>query len=396
MTPCGSSEDISSGCARRRDCQRRRSIRQLPRSTSIPTGCRAATCACSTAKRRCPLSGIWPARKTARGQPISAATNNGILRELRGLFCWLADQPGLRSRIRHADAAWFSPDRRSEQARHGELWKPHPSPEQMAHVIRSMPRRSVFERRDQALMAFLFLTGAREQTAMSVRLGHVDLSNRCVHFNGRLVDTKFGKRFSTAFFPVGQAFETILTEWMRELRETHLWGPTDPLFPKAAMGLGPTGGFMAVGLAREPWCSPARLVKIFKGAFESVGLPPFGPHSVRRTLVQLAQGHCRTPEQFKAWSQNLGHDDVLTTFISYGSVATGRQMELIGRMREGVAARLGCRPDRWTTSRLAPQLLLRRSERQSRGHDPAQDGSQREARSQSGRRGTARRRSSSL
>ena len=277
------------------------------------------------------------ARKTARGQPVSAATNNGILRELRGLFCWLADQPGLRSRIRHVDAAWFSPDRRSEQARHGELWKPHPSPEQMAHVIRSMPQRSVFERRDQALMAFLFLTGAREQTAMSVRLGHVDLSNRCVHFNGRLVDTKFGKRFSTAFFPVGKSFETILTEWMRELRETHLWGPTDPLFPKAAMGLGPTGGFMAVGLAREPWCSPARVVKIFKSAFETVGLPPFGPHSVRRTLVQLAQAHCRTPEQFKAWSQNLGHDDVLTTFISYGSVATGRQMELIGRMRESVA-----------------------------------------------------------
>ena len=31
----------------------------------------------------------------------------------------------------------------------------------------------------------------------------------------------------------------------------------------------------------------------------------------------------------KAWSQNLGHNDVLTTFTSYGTVAVHRQGELI-------------------------------------------------------------------
>ena len=31
----------------------------------------------------------------------------------------------------------------------------------------------------------------------------------------------------------------------------------------------------------------------------------------------------------KAWSQNLGHSDVLTTFTSYGSVPSNRQGELI-------------------------------------------------------------------
>jgi hypothetical protein len=38
---------------------------------------------------------------------------------------------------------------------------------------------------------------------------------------------------------------------------------------------------------------------------------------------------CKTPEQFKAWSQNLGHEGVLTTFYSYGSVAERRQGEII-------------------------------------------------------------------
>ena len=35
------------------------------------------------------------------------------------------------------------------------------------------------------------------------------------------------------------------------------------------------------------------------------------------------------PEEMKAWSQNLGHADVLTTFTSYGEVPLHRQKELI-------------------------------------------------------------------
>ena len=34
-------------------------------------------------------------------------------------------------------------------------------------------------------------------------------------------------------------------------------------------------------------------------------------------------------EEFKAWSQNLGHGQVLTTFSSYGMVAHHRQAELM-------------------------------------------------------------------
>jgi hypothetical protein len=36
-----------------------------------------------------------------------------------------------------------------------------------------------------------------------------------------------------------------------------------------------------------------------------------------------------TSEQYKAWSQNLGHEDVLTTFRSYGDVSSYRQAEIM-------------------------------------------------------------------
>ena len=60
-----------------------------------------------------------------------------------------------------------------------------------------------------------------------------------------------------------------------------------------------------------------------------VGLPYFNPHGFRKTLVLLGSRLCRTPEEFKAWSQNLGHDGVLTTFYSYGDVGGHRQAEII-------------------------------------------------------------------
>ena len=59
------------------------------------------------------------------------------------------------------------------------------------------------------------------------------------------------------------------------------------------------------------------------------GLPYFNPHSLRNTLVCLGETICQTPEQFKAWSQNLGHEGVLTTFYSYGEVGNRRQGEII-------------------------------------------------------------------
>jgi integrase len=65
-----------------------------------------------------------------------------------------------------------------------------------------------------------------------------------------------------------------------------------------------------------------------------VGLPYFNPHSFRKTLALLGGRICKTPEEYKAWSQNLGHDHVLTTFSSYGDVSSYRQAEIIRAFSE--------------------------------------------------------------
>ena len=268
------------------------------------------------------------------GAKLTAASTNGVLREVKAFFLWLADQSGYKSKVTHSDADYLSPDRKSEAARRSSCWKPHPSPDQVRHLLQSMPTETTLQRRNRALIALLFLTGSREGAAITLRIGHIDLASACVHFDGKTVNTKFGKSFTTAFFPIGEDVEQIVRSWISELKTEHLFSESDPLFPKTKVGIGKSRRFEALGIDRGPWASPSSAAKIFKQAFVDAGLPPFSPHRVRDTLAELAKDHCRTPEDYKAWSQNMGHDDVLTTFCSYGSVATGRQIELLGKFRK--------------------------------------------------------------
>ena len=93
--------------------------------------------------------------------------------------------------------------------------------------------------------------------------------------------------------------------------------------------VGPAHQFQASGVKRKHWRTAAPIRAIFREAFAAAGLPYFIPHSFRNTLAALGEARCKTAEEFKAWSQNLGHEGVLTTFCSYGAVGTSRQREII-------------------------------------------------------------------
>ncbi len=192
-----------------------------------------------------------------------------------------------------------------------------------------MPANTDIELRNRALVAFILLTGARDGAIASMKLKHVDLIMKCVIQDARDVKTKFRKTFNTFFFPVGEEVCEILATWVEYLREHKLWGNDEPLFPATRIMVGLSRQFEVVGLGRERWSSASPIRAIFREAFVNAGLPYFNPHSFRNTLAQLGEKVCKTPKQFKAWSQNLGHEKVLTTFLSYGGVACQRQGEII-------------------------------------------------------------------
>lgn len=263
------------------------------------------------------------------GEKMSKATLHATLAQLKRFFQWLALQPGYKSRIQYADAEYFNLSDKDIRVATAKRQQRVPTLEQIKHVINRMPSNTEIERRNRALVAFTLLTGARDRAIASLKLKHVDLVAGCVNQDAREVNTKFSKTFNTFFFPVGKEIRTIVLEWVSYLRDEKLWGNDDPLFPATRVALGATRQFEAAGLARKHWSNATPIRTIFREAFSGAGLPYFNPHSFRNTLVQLGQKVCKTPEQFKAWSQNLGHEKVLTTFLSYGEVACQRQGEII-------------------------------------------------------------------
>lgn len=265
----------------------------------------------------------------ATGDKLSLATRYAMLSHLKRFFQWLALQPGYRSKLDYSDAEYFNLSGKDARIATARRPRPVPTLDQVKHVIQRMPAATEIERRNRALVAFALLTGARDTALSSMKLGHVDLVVGSVFQDAREVKTKFSKTFTTFFFPVGNEVRLIVEEWVRYLREVRLWGGDDPLFPATNVGQGERLQFEAIGIERKGWETAAPIRAIFRQAFQAAGLPYYNPHSLRSTLVQLGERLCHTPEQFKAWSQNLGHEGVLTTLYSYGVVARARQGEII-------------------------------------------------------------------
>lgn len=263
------------------------------------------------------------------GAFLSMSTQRATLGHLRQFIIWLADQPRFRSRIRYSDATYFSLSDKENRIATARRPTKGPTIDQVKHVLAWMPATTDIQRRDRALIAFALVTGARDSAIASFKLKHVDVARRLVFHDAREVNTKSSKTFPTWFFPVGEDVIAVVREWINHLRTTLLWDDDDPVFPATQSDPGPTRVFGAFRLSRKHWVTTSPIRRIFKEAFEGADLPYFNPHSFRNTLTRYAQTMQLTHEEMKCWSQNCGHEDVMTTIRSYGDVAPSRQEEVM-------------------------------------------------------------------
>ena len=267
------------------------------------------------------------------GEPLSKATIRQTLAALKAFFEWLSAQPGFRARIVYTDASYFNLSLKDATIARSTREARIPTLEQIQRVLHSMPRETEIERRNRAMFALAALTAARADALASMRMRHIDIEARCVTQDARQVRTKFSKSFPTFFVDIGGDACAIVAEWVHYLQRERLWGPNDPLFPATLVVLDSDTKFAAAGLDRKGWRNSAAVRKIFRDAFKVAGLPYSNPHTFRSTLARFGEQTCRTPEEFKALSQNIGHEDVMTTFRSYGEVPVDRQAAIIRSLR---------------------------------------------------------------
>lgn len=272
-------------------------------------------------------------QKNKGGELLSLSTVRSTLNNIREFFLWLAIHPKYVRKVDGRAVEYLRLSDNDNRAARASRDKIPPTIEELKTTLNAMPFETDIERRDKAIFAFMILTCVRDDALVSLRMKDVDIVQKTVWQDPKHVRTKFRKGILSGFVsaPIPEA-DAIFIDWYVFSRDVLKLSPDAPLFPQTLVTANPqTLTFEVRGLSREPWATAAPVREIFKRAFEKVGLPYFNPHLFRNTIVQWAEKNC-TPYEFKAISQNLGHEHAMTTYNSYGKLSERAQIEAIANL----------------------------------------------------------------
>lgn len=262
-------------------------------------------------------------------QKLAKATLFATVMFLKRFLTWLSREPSYRSRIGLNDIEFLSLSEKDIRAAKAPADRAIPTLVQVLQVIEGMPSGTAIEMRNRALIAFIAITGIRDGAVVTLKVKHFDVVRRLVLQNPNEVSTKFSKRIDTFLFPLDDRLEVIVLDWIKYLRTTEFFAETDPLFPKTLLSQDENNCFRPHGLAREHWANASPIRAIFDAAFTLAGLPVHTPHSLRHMIISEAYRRNLSPRELIAWSQNLGHEGLLTTITSYGKIPLEEQGRLI-------------------------------------------------------------------
>lgn len=264
-----------------------------------------------------------------KSEGLALATVTSTIQAVQRFLGWLALQAGYKRAISRSDIEYLNLSEKDLRASRTPSDKPYPTLAMVERVVSSMPSETALEKRNRALIAFTAITGTRDGTTPSLRMKHFDPIRKLLRQDPREVRTKFSKRIDTFLFPLSESFERIFLEWVDYLRNEEFFTDNDPLFPKTQMAQDGNNCFVAAGLSRDFWADSGRIRKVFRGAFRDAGLPEFTPHRFRDMIVSEMYQRGLSVVEFKAWSQNLGHEGAMTTLTSYGTISLEEQGRLI-------------------------------------------------------------------
>ena len=273
----------------------------------------------------------WLEEQTnAKGALLSLSTVRATLNNLREFFAWLAIHPHYIRRVDGRAVQYLQLSDNANRAARASREKVPPSLGELAQALEAMPAGTEIEQRDRAVFAFMIVTGVRDAALISLKIKDIDVARRTVWQDPRHVRTKRRKAILTRFLrQIMPQAEDLVLAWLAFATDTLQLGPDDPLFPKTRVALNPeTMSFEAQGLSREHWADAQPVREIFRAAFQAAELPYYNPHLIRKTICKWALKQC-TQREFKAISQNIGHEHAMTTYNAYGQLTVDEQLEII-------------------------------------------------------------------
>lgn len=273
--------------------------------------------------------------KTNSQNKISMSYCYDNIRHLKVFFDWLSKQPSYKSKINQTAVEYLNLSKKEvREARQSKSVK-YPTLEMIKMVIENLKGKTEIEMRDRALFALAFLTGARITAIRTLPMESFDKKELIINQDPALgVQTKFSKKITSVLIPFGYK-ESIdyLVEWFDYLEREKGFKSYDPIFPATKIENGKDNiSYYNTGLVEAKFFKNSNsLRKIFEKRFKQAGLEYYHPHTFRHSWVKEMIKLPLTEEEKKAISQNLGHEDVATTFGSYGygKMDEPKQIELM-------------------------------------------------------------------
>lgn len=274
------------------------------------------------------------AKRKSKGKQISVTTLHSYLRYLRRFFSWLSWQPGYKSKITLDVVSYLRVSEKEERIATQYPRTKYPPLEYVVKLADSIEVNSEIDLRDRALISFTLLSGMRDKAIVTLPLGCLDEEKLTISQDPRQgVRTKFSKYIPSTIFQFDDKLVVYVREWVKHLKDKG-YGSRDPLFPRSKTGHGENNLSFELATEVEPafWQGTGSIREIFKTRSREAGLPYYPPHTFRHLAVDMALKSCRTGEEIKAISQNLGHEHVTTTLCSYGNYDPQRLTEILNSM----------------------------------------------------------------
>lgn len=266
---------------------------------------------------------------------ISLSYSYDILRFLKVFFDWLSKQAGYKSRIDQTAVDYLNLTRKEVKEATQPKTVKYPVLDEIKRVIENIKGKTEIEMRDKALFSLALLTGARISAIRTLPMNSFDKNNLVIYQDPALgVQTKFSKKIVSSLmqFSYKEALDYFI-QWFDYLEKEKGFKKDDPIFPatKVENGKENINYYNTGEVENKRLKNSSSLRAIFKKRFEQAGIKYYHPHTFRHWWVKEISKLPLTEEEKKAISQNLGHENVGTTFGSYGygKLDENRQIEII-------------------------------------------------------------------
>ncbi|MEW6584948.1 MAG: site-specific integrase, partial [Nitrospirota bacterium] len=167
----------------------------------------------------------WLGDRRHRNKPISVTTQYHYLRHLHNFFTWLSDQPGYKSRISLDNASYLCLEKKKVREALAPKRVDFPSLDYVIKLVNSIKIRTVIDRRDRALIAFLLLSGMRDKAICTLPIGCFYPETLEINQDPSSgVETKFGKANTSFLLNFNKALLTCVLDWTEYLKMERLFG----------------------------------------------------------------------------------------------------------------------------------------------------------------------------